>query len=301
MLKDLFQRLTSKKKAMTFIGAAVLILLVVAVVVGVLNALIADGTWSIGWSSYRYDETDYEIGSGTIPSKTITSLEIDWLDGEVKLVLCDDAFISITEAYTGEIAESARLRHKVTQGGTLLSVKYRSSAAFLGCGGTGENKSLTVRIPKSMANLSSIQINAESANVSMEGISANAMTLSSTTGSITLSSGNVQALTVTTQSGNIDTSLAVSKQATLTSRRGNLIARTASEPEQLTLETEKGSVTLGLPAECGFTLQAEVDINRFACDRSLIGENGSYSYGDHATSIKLSAPKGSVSIETVAK
>ena len=299
MLKQFFERLYAHKKAMRIIGSSVLILLAVAVVVGILNGLIADGTWSFGWSSYRYDEADFEIGSGTVYSQSITDLEIDWIDGEVKIVLCDDALVSLTEEIEGEVADTALLRRRLSDNGTKLTVKYRASAAFLGCDSTGVNKTLTVRIPKSMANMQSLTVTAESAVIISDGISATSFSVTSKTGDVTLSNGRAERLSIQTVSGKIDADISVIGAATLVSKRGDLHLYTQTTPTLLDLNTQKGNMKLGIPADCGFLLELDADTNRFACDRTLsnVGELV-YSYGDASSKIKLSAPKGSVSINT---
>ena len=299
MLKQFFERLYAHKKAMRIIGSSVLVLLAVAVVVGLLNGLIADGTWSFGWSSYRYDETDFEIGSGTVYSRSITDLEIDWIDGEVKIVLCDDASISLTEEIEGEVADTALLRRRLSEDGTKLTVKYRASASFLGCGSTGVNKSLTVRIPKSMANLQSLTVTAESAVITSDGISATSFSVTSKTGDVTLTNGGAETFSIQTVSGKIDANISVLKSATLVSKRGDLRLSTQSAPSLLDLNTQKGNISISIPADCGFALTLDADTNRFACDRALSNHGeGAYSYGDGGSQIKLSAPKGSVSINT---
>lgn len=301
MIKQLFQKLTGQKKLMYFIGIAVIVLLAVAVIAGLLNGLIADGTWSFGWSSYRYNESGYEIGSGTIRANSITNLELDWLDGEVHIVLCDDAFISLTETYQGEVADTALLRHRVSEDGTTLSIKYRASAAFLGCGGTAIGKNLTVRIPKSMASLKTVTLKGESARISMDGISADAMSVTSKTGDVILSNGETNTLSVETVSGNVESTLSIRLGAVMNTKRGNLKLESEKAPESIDLKTQKGNIILAIPEECGFKLKLDADENRFACDRDLTSTDEGYSYGNSATEIKLSAPKGSVTINTFKK
>ena len=184
-LKKLLQDQKRWQKICTVIGTVTVSLLVIAVIIGVLNGLVANGEWEIGWSSYRYDETGYEIGGASVPSKTVRNIEIDWIDGEVEIILCDDAFISITEFYEGELAEKDYMRHRLSEDGSSLSVKYRKSAAFVGIGG-GADKKLTVRVPKSfLGQIQTLTVNARSANVTVDGVT-------------------VQSLSVTTKSGDID-------------------------------------------------------------------------------------------------
>lgn len=184
MLKKLFQDQKKWQKICTVIGAIVVGLVLLAVIVGILNGLIAKGEWEIGWSSYRYDETGYEIGGSSIPSKSVQHIDIDWIDGEVEIILCDDAFISITEAYEGELAEKDLMRYRLSEDLSTLSVKYRKSAAFVGIGG-GADKKLTVRVPKSfIGQIATITVNARSADVLVDGVSAQALSVTTKRGDI---------------------------------------------------------------------------------------------------------------------
>ena len=58
------------KKPLTVIAIVMGALLLGAVVMGVLNALVADGAWHFGWESYRYEDSGYEIGGASVPSRT---------------------------------------------------------------------------------------------------------------------------------------------------------------------------------------------------------------------------------------
>ena len=299
MIKLFFQRLYAQKKLMNFIGSTVMILLAVAVVIGILNGLLAEGTWSFGWSSYRYDETGYEMGSGTVPSRSVTDLEIDWIDGSVELILCDDAGISLTESYQDDVPDTALLRYKLSSDGTKLSIKYRASAAFLGCGGTGINKTLIVRIPRAMADMKSVSITAESATISSDGISAKAFGVTSKNGSVKITNAAIDALTVETVSGDVDINAEVLSTASLYAKSGDLHLYTIATPSLLDLNTKKGNVRLSVPSDCGFLLELEGNTDRFSCDRMLSElEGAAYSFGDESTRIKISAPKGSVSVNT---
>lgn len=183
-IKQLLENRKKWEKICTAIGGVVVGLFLIAVVVGVLNALVADGGWNIGWSTYRYDETGYEIGGASIPSKSVTNIDIDWIDGDVEMVLCKDAFISITEVYEGEIAESEYLRYRLSEDKSSLSIKYRKSAAFVGFGKNVEKK-LIVRIPEAfIAQLETVSVNSKSADVVLDGVTAKTLSVTTKRGDI---------------------------------------------------------------------------------------------------------------------
>lgn len=175
------------KKVLITIAIVLAALAVGGVVVGVLNALVADGEWSLGWSDYRYDESRYEIGEGSIPFTEITRIDVDWIDGEVEIVPCQDTYPSITEKADNELPDSAKLRWSVSEDGKTLSVKYRKSSWFFSLGSGSRNKKLILRIPERMlAQMTEIDVEVESASVTVTNINVPKLEISTETGDVTL-------------------------------------------------------------------------------------------------------------------
>ena len=155
------------KKALKIVGITAAALVLVAVLVGILNALIAGGTWKFGWTDYRYDDTGYEAGEGSVTHDGITEIDIDWIDGRVEIVLCQDRYISLTERADGALTEEGMLHYRVSADGKTLSVKYRASSWYFG-NSQNKNKVLTVRIPEHMiasGQLQSLKIKTDSGDV----------------------------------------------------------------------------------------------------------------------------------------
>lgn len=181
-----FQNLNRSKKTLLAIGLVLIGLVLLILIAGILNALVGDGEWTL-WSSYRYDETGYETGSASIGSKEITAIDVDWIDGEVEVVLCDDAYVSITEVYEGELTEQSLMRYKLSEDGKSLSVKYRASDAFIGFGNGGEDKKLIVRVPRTYIDqLESLTVNSKSADIKIVGVTAKTVEAYSKRGDIEL-------------------------------------------------------------------------------------------------------------------
>ena len=251
-----------KKKPLAIVGGIILICLVAAVIIGIFTALVGNGDWDIGWSSYRYDESGYEIGSGSIASKKITEIEIDWINGDVEIVVCDDAFLSVTESVEAELSDAKTMRRRLSSDGTTLSVKYRKSAAFVGFGGYGEDKQLTVRIPRYMlTQLGTLQITGSRANVSLCGVGA--------------------------------------KELRVVTKRGDIEIDRATF-DTLTLKAERGNATVWFDDSDGFVLELDADKNRFVCDRTLEETEEGYRYGDGRAKIAVSAPLGKVEFKAKA-
>ena len=106
-------------------------LLLLAVIVGVLNGTVGKGEWQIGWQSYRYECVNPNVGSGTVYYRNIRSLEIDWICGDVELIVSDDdAYLSVTEIADQELSESAQTHWWMNEEGVLM-IKSRKSGDYL--------------------------------------------------------------------------------------------------------------------------------------------------------------------------
>ena len=204
------------KKATIILSIVTGVLLLAAILFGVLNALIGDGQWTLGWNDYRYDDKDYEVGSGSIPTDRITGLEIDWIDGEVLIVSCQDTYPSITEESEDEteLPSSAQVRWKVDENG-VLSIKYRKSSWFFGFGARDRDKTLILRIPEKMIDgLQKIDVTADSTNVVITDVLAARINVESKSGEVTLQLPEDASFTLewATKSGHLHTEFALTEQ-----------------------------------------------------------------------------------------
>ena len=243
------------KKTVRIVLAVVAVLVLGAVAVGILNALVADGKWTFGWDDYRYDDSGYQIGQGTVSVTTLREIEIDWLDGEVRVEACDDSYPSVTELYEGDIPESYRLRWQVSEDGSRLSVKYRKSAWFFSPGASGRNKTLILRIPKAMmANLRLLDVESDSAKITVAGITAEVCELESGSGSCFAVDSHFQRFSAETETGHVVMDGTVREFVEFESGKGSFELASAVCPRQMEIETARGNVVLHLPADSDFKM-----------------------------------------------
>lgn len=228
------------KKPLMITAIVIAALVLAAVVVGILNATVAGGSWNFGWSDYRYDESGYRVGSGTIPAQNITAIDVDWIDGNVQIVLCDDSYPSVTESAKTELTEDSLLRWSVSEDGKCLSVKYRKSSWFFGSS-ENKNKDLILRVPRRlMQSLESLNVNTVSSNVTVTDVTVKQMNVKSQTGEIRINC--------------------------------------KISPEKLNVEGESGRIKLTLPYKTGFTLAFESEKGTATVDFPCQRENGYYIY-----------------------
>lgn len=271
-------------------------LLLLAVIVGILNALIGKGEWLIGWQSYRYDdEADYQIGGGTVYRTEITELDISWLTGSVEVIVSeDDAYVSLSETSQNELDETAKLRWRVDENGK-LTVKWRKSAWYFQAG--MPKKQLTVRIPAHLAQgLNALKVSATSAFVAASGLEAQRMELTAVSGGIRLLACRVQELELSTVSGAVtaeDCTVQV-LEAEATSGRVELALNGC--PAHTEIETVSGSVKLILPADASFRLAYETTGGKLVSDFALTAQNGELLCGTGDCELHIATTGGGLTL-----
>ena len=182
-------------------------LLVGAILLGVFNGLVGKGEWNLGWTDYRYDDSAYKVGEGSIAAPNVETIDLDWIDGNVSVVLCQDAYISITESAPAELSENTRVHWCVSEDGKTLSIKYRASSSFFGAN-KDKNKDLILRIPeKLLGQLKNLNINAVSSNVTVSDIIVDNINVQTGSGNVDfeLPEGSAFTLTHETKRGGTPT------------------------------------------------------------------------------------------------
>ncbi len=235
-------------------------LVLLAVLVGVLNALVGGGEWTFGWNAYRYDDSGYTVGDGTVYAQELAELDIDWIDGKVEIVICQDAYASVSERVTGDVSESSRMRFRVSEDGRTLSVKYLAPSTFFG-GVENKKKDLIVRIPEKMLpQMEALRLKVVSSEVAVEAIPFSRISVEGVSGSVAL----------------------------------GIDART----EEISVVTVGGSVTLFATGEPSFTLAyTTVGGGTPLLDFPHERVDGSYVCGDGTTAITVETVGGELNVK----
>ena len=185
------------KKIIQFAFIAVGGMLALSILLGLFNGLIGKGNWNFGWTNYRYDDSLYHKGEGTIAAPNLERIDLDWIDGSVTVVICQDAYVSITEQAPGELAEKTQVHWSVSEDGKSLSIKYRASSSFWGRT-RDKDKDLILRIPeKLVGQLQTLTINAVSSNITVSNILIDNMDVKTASGNVTIELPEATAFTLT--------------------------------------------------------------------------------------------------------
>lgn len=279
------------KTALMILGA----LLVCAVGLGVVNGLAADGAWTFGWLDYRY-EGQYQIGSGSVAGSNraeLKKLSLDWLDGSVRVVPCDDALISLTEDSSKALTEGDELRWGFSEDCSTLTVMYRKSAWYFE-GTRGEGKSLILRIPrKILAQLEEIEISTRGAEVHLEKLDTNAIRVTTQRGNVKGVGCAVENLTLNSKRGDLQWDGTVLKSTVMQTAKGSVTLQDVNCPKAIQVKTGNGKVSLTLGEQASFALQwitaGGSSFSDFALTESA---EGKLICGDGAATIAVETQKG---------
>ncbi len=272
-------------------------LLLLAVILGVLNALVADGKWSFGWKSYRYDETGFEMGGGSIAVDGIQGISVDWIDGEVRFEVCQDTYVSLSEESANELPESALLRWRVNAEG-ILEVKYRKPSTYFGS--IDRQKRLTVRIPEAtLDELQMLELDVVSSNVMIEGISVPELDFESVSGNLIAKSCIFGTFDAETVSGALVCDSKVTDSYHAETVSGSVLLISPVCPANGDVETTSGEVKLTLPADSALTLNWETVGGKLLNGLGLTGSGNRYTSGDGKAKFSVETVSGDLSLAPI--
>lgn len=277
------------KKALKILLITVAVLVGGAVILGVLNGLFGD-KWSL-WTDYTYDDSGYTVGDGSIPAEEIKEIDLDWVDGSVTVVACQDAYASITESSKNELTESGLVRWQMSDDGR-LSIKYRESSFFFGREKNKE-KDLILRIPERFLSDLSIRIHVVSSDVFLDSVVAENVSVESDSGNVAmLSASAVRNLSVTTKSGKILVSGLVAEKLDLTSQKGEIKVESPVLAAKSCIETKDGDIHLLLSPSASFTLDFEEEKGKYVSDFDLSEQDGLLVLGDGDAELNVKTKSG---------
>ena len=279
------------KKALKITLIVVAVLVVGAIVLGVLNALFGD-KWSL-WTDYTYDDSIYTVGDGSVAVENLTEIDLDWVDGTVTVISCQDAYPSLTEKSENELTEGSLLRWHLSEDGK-LTVKYRESSFFLGRG-KNKQKDLVLRVPERFLAELSIKINVSSSTVFLDGIAAKSVSVESDRGNVALLSGSVlEDLSIHTTSGKILVSGVVTERFELVSKKNEIKVDAAVLPKDAVIETGDKDIHVEFSDTPSISLQFNAEKGKYASDFALTETDGRLLSGDGYTKLDVTTKSGTL-------
>ena len=289
-----------KSVKITLIVAAVLVGLGLCIAVaGVLmGGRISDlrNTYYDGREWHHGDALDgsYTGGEIRVPAESITALSIDWVAGDVKIMVTDGEEIVVTEHADHGIPEEYALQ---LEADNTLRIRYSNDVWGIDM----PEKDLTVLLPRTVAeNLTAVDLSGVSADFAVGKLTVrDAFSFDTTSGKLkteVLTATGAKA-DVNSVSGDIELDGSFREvKAGSTSGEIDLMLRNA--PAAVEVSTVSGEVDVELPAGTGFTLDYSTVSGELECDFPLTKSvDGKYVCGDGACRMEIGTTSGSLSVE----
>ena len=289
-----------KSVKITLIVAAVLVGLGLCIaVVGVLmGGRISDlrNTYYDGREWHHGDALDgsYTGGEIRVPAEDITALDIDWVAGDVKIMVTDGEEIVVTEHVDRGIPEEYAL---CVEADNTLRIRYSNDV----WGNDMPEKDLTVLLPRTVAeNLTAVDLSGVSADFAVGKLTVrDAFSFDTTSGKLkteVLTATGAKA-DVNSVSGDIELDGSF-REVKAGSTSGEIDLKLCNGPAVIEVSTVSGEVDVELPAGTGFTLDYSTVSGELEYDFPLTkSKDGKYVCGDGACRIEVGTTSGSLSVE----
>ena len=289
-----------KSVKITLLVAAVLVGLglCIAVVGALMGGRISDlrNTYYDGREWHHGDALDgsYTGGEIRVPAESITALSIDWVAGDVKIMVTDGEEIVVTEHADRGIPEEYAL---YVEADNTLRIRYSNDVWGIDM----PEKDLTVLLPRTVAeNLTAVDLSGVSADFAVGKLTVrDAFSFDTTSGKLEMQSMNAPQAkaTVSSVSGKVELDGSFREvKAGSTSGEIDLMLRNA--PAAVEVSTVSGEVDVELPAGTGFTLDYSTVSGELECDFPLTKSvDGKYVCGDSACRMEIGTTSGSLSVE----
>ena len=289
-----------KSVKITLIVAAVLVGLglCIAVVGALMGGRISDlrNTYYDGREWHHGDALDgsYTGGEIRVPAEGITALDIDWVAGDVKIMVTDGEEIVVTEHVDRGIPAEYALQLEADD---TLRIRYSNDVWGIDM----PEKDLTVLLPRTVAeNLTAVDLSGVSADFAVDKLTVReSFSFDTTSGKLkteVLTATGAKA-DVNSVSGDIELDGSFREvKAGSTSGEIDLMLRNA--PAAVEVSTVSGEVDVELPAGTGFTLDYSTVSGELECDFPLTKSvDGKYVCGDGACRMEIGTTSGSLSVE----
>ena len=289
-----------KSVKITLIVAAVLVGLglCIAVVGALMGGRISDlrNTYYDGREWHHGDALDgsYTGGEIRVPAEDITALSIDWVAGDVKIMVTDGEEIVVTEhADRGIPAEYALL----LEADNTLRIRYSNDVWGIDM----PEKDLTVLLPRTVAeNLTAVDLSGVSADFAVDKLTVReSFSFDTTSGKLkteVLTATGAKA-DVNSVSGDIELDGSF-REVKAGSTSGEIDLKLCNGPAVIEVSTVSGEVDVELPAGTGFTLDYSTVSGELEYDFPLTkSKDGKYVCGDGACRIEVGTTSGSLSVE----
>lgn len=229
--------------------------------------------------------------SSSIRANSIEQIEIEWVDGNIRISETDGEDILYSESKITNTEEPM----VVSVNGNCLKIQFSKGAKKLKEFSLGApSKDLTVHIPKNW-NGSMIKIESVSSEITASGLDAKTIEIESVSGEVSLADCSFRDVSLETVSGTIRY---IGELDTLncTGVSAECSIDLVGHPSSISMETVSGDLSISLPDGCGFSAKNDSVSGGFSSGFPTTQNGKTYTYGDGSCKINVSGISGNVSI-----
>lgn len=219
-----------------------------------------------------------EVGSFSVDAASVRDLSINWLAGNLSIVVAPDeqldGMISVTET------SNSRVPLRWRNNGGRLEIDYGDVHNVMGCSSWHQDaKDVTISIPESYAgSLGSISLNAASGDYALSNISCSSLDINQASGKTQVNDCAVGDFSLSLASGSFRFSGSVDGLLDFEQASGHsIIDLREANPAKSEISIASGDMRLGLPSPL-FQVELEKISGNFSSDYDLISSGGMY-YG----------------------
>ncbi len=251
--------------------------------------------WSdMSKSVYQFDDSQNYVGTSNyqVDSSLISSIEIDWPNGEVKFIPSTTNMWEINETCVVDLEDETKFQYYLD--GTTIRIQYVAFGTLYDKYSV-LNKSLEVKVPSSFERC---KINLVASDCIISNVSMDSLTIVSISGDVLLENVKSNEQTIMTSSGSITCNSCETYFITANSVSGSLLVRVDTIISSISFHSVSGDIQIYLDDNMGYK-----------CDFTSVSggyhtskiEETKYSYGAEDIKVTFDSISGSLSIRDLSK
>ncbi|MBQ7364169.1 MAG: DUF4097 family beta strand repeat protein [Clostridia bacterium] len=264
-------------------------LLVIFLIIG--SSISGNDLFFGSFSFLLYTDDSYKIGDVSLEDEQINTVNIEWVDGTVKILYWDEDYVRISESASELIKEKDQMRYRVS--GDTLNVIYYAPGVFRF--GVDPTKTLVVQLPRN-TELNLLNISGVNAKLNVTDLTAVQARLSTVSGNVELNNCHFQDLDVESISGTVTLSGTVGS-VSMESVSGSLHLSLNTVPDEINLEGISANLRLALPQTPeGFSIEKDSLSGKIDLPAEVRIEDDEYVFGEGKADIGFESLSGDLII-----
>jgi DUF4097 and DUF4098 domain-containing protein YvlB len=273
------------------------VIITAAVTAGCLGIAAVIGITTAGFVPGRLEAATTVDESKSIPLSGVDLVSIRSVSDEVRII--EGTGGAIQARLHGTVSSSspdAQPRLSAERSGSTVEIRLERTSLFT-FGFAWNHLVLEVSIPKGYRG--KLEARSVSADLDVAEHAYQGLALATTSGSMRAGAVTASEFSARTTSGDLAVEALRAEQISAVSVSGSLTIGVASAPRRLQAESTSGTVTVLLPSDASFTLDAHSTSGDVRCAFPIVVERSRNGGGDHLLAGKVGTGAGLVAVRTV--